>query len=79
MCLPAEAIFTNCVEFESCSQESSNISRYLVPLLGRFSITLVKFKVISLHLSIKMLIMLMKVKQICRMLDEKYQFSNNQK
>ena len=38
-----------------------------------------KFKVFSMNLSIKRLIMLIKIKFFCRMLVEKYQFSTNQK
>ena len=65
--LPAVAIFTNCFEFENSSQESSNISKHLVPLLGRFSIKSkstpwINLRFFSLHLTIKRLIMLIKTK-----------------
>ena len=35
LCLPVVAILTNSFELEICSQESSKISKYFVPLLGR--------------------------------------------
>ena len=37
LCFLAVASFTNCSIFERSSQESSNIDRYFVLLLGRFS------------------------------------------
>ena len=38
LCLPAVAIFTNSLELEISSQDSSKISKYFVPLLGKFCI-----------------------------------------
>ena len=53
-CLPAAANFTNCLEFEISSHESSNINMFFVPVIGRFSISskvnsLDEFKIFSLH------------------------------
>ena len=62
LCLPAVASFSNCLYFEISSQESSKTSRYLVPLEKSLKIySLDKFKVFCLHLTIKRLIILIKV------------------
>ena len=66
LCLPAGATCTNCFEIEISSQESSNINRYLVPLLRRFSITSKSTHWLNLrfflYLTLKRLILLIKVK-----------------
>ena len=69
-------------EFEFFSQESSNISISLIPSLKRFSIQSkstpwIIMRFFSVHFTIKLLVMFVKVEQICGMLVEMHRFSIN--